>query len=208
MKKHILLIINILAIAFNANAQTAETILKAAVDKLKSYENFGIEFDYNMINAEAGIYETMDSNTVVLQGDAYRMVIMNQEIICDGTTIWIYTPDNEEVMISDASEDNSGNPFNMIESYYENVTTKFVGESDGNIKKIEAISISSEDNFSSMILTINVNTLEIKEIHIFDSNGNEFACIINKFVTNQKLPVDFFTFKESDYPDVEIIDMR
>ena len=45
-------------------------------------------------------------------------------------------------------------------------------------------------------------------MHVFDKNKNEFVYVITKFVTNQKLPAGFFTFKETDYPDAEIIDMR
>ena len=60
MKKQILLIFSILALLFNAKAQDAETVFKAAVDKIKAYDNIEIAFDYNMINTEAGIYETME----------------------------------------------------------------------------------------------------------------------------------------------------
>lgn len=207
MRKLISLIISIFTLTLNINAQSAETILKSAIDKLKSYENISIEFDYNMINAEAGIYETMEG-AAFLQGNAYRMLVMDQEIICNGKTMWIYTPENEEVIISDANEDNSGNPLKLIESYYENVTAKFINEDNGSIKKIEATPTSPEEIFSNMIITIDIKSLNIKDIHIFDSNDNEFVYVINKFVTNQKLPADFFTFKEQEHPDAEIIDMR
>ena len=48
MKKHILLIFSIIALALNAMAQDAETVFKSAVVKLKSYDNIEITFDYNM----------------------------------------------------------------------------------------------------------------------------------------------------------------
>lgn len=208
MKKHILLIISIVLSIYSLNAQNAEQTFKAAVEKLKAYDNVEIAFDYNMINTEAGIYETMEGSGF-LQGDAFKLKIMGQDIICDGTTTWTYNADAEEVMVSNVDKsDGGGSPLSIIESYKDNITAKFLDESNGDIKKIEAKSLMGADDFDKIIVSLDVKTLEIKEIHVFDKNKNEFVYVITKFVTNQKLPADFFTFKESDYPDAEIIDMR
>lgn len=206
MKKHLLLII-IALMALAAKAQNAETMFKSAVDKLKKYDNIEIAFDYNMINTEAGIYETMDG-AGFLQGEAYKLFIMGQVIICDGNTTWTYNSDAEEVMITEVDKsDGSGSPIAVIESYYDNISAKFVDEK-GAVKKIEVKSLMSNDNFKKIIVTLDSNTLDIKDIHLFDNDDTEFVYVIKKFVTNQKLPADFFTFKESDFPDAEIIDMR
>lgn len=206
MKKHLLLII-IALMAFAAKAQNAEALFKSAVDKLKAYDNIEIAFDYNMINTEADIFETMDG-AGILQGDAFKLFIMGQVIICDGHTTWTYNSDAEEVMITEVDKsDGSGSPISIIESYYDNISAKFVDEA-GTIKKIEVKSLMSNDNFKKIIVTLDSNSLEIKDIHLFDNDETEFVYVIKKFVTNQKLPADFFTFKESDFPDAEIIDMR
>ena len=81
-------------------------------------------------------------------------------------------------------------------------------EDGGFTKKIEVKSLISDENIDRLIVSLDSQTLEIKDLHVFDKNKNEFVYDITKFVTNQKLPADFFTFKESDYPDAEIIDMR
>ncbi len=206
MKKHFLLII-IALMALATKAQNAETMFKSAVDKLKKYDNIEIAFDYNMINTEAGIFETMDG-AGFLQGEAYKLFIMGQVIICDGNTTWTYNSDAEEVMITEVDKsDGSGSPIAVIESYYDNITAKFVDEK-GPVKKIEVKSLMSNDNFKKIIVTLDSNTLDIKDIHLFDNDDTEFVYVIKRFVTNQKLPADFFSFKESDFPDAEIIDMR
>ena len=207
MKKHILLIIGIFALSFGIKAQNAETLFKNAVDKLKSYNNIEITFDYNMINTDAGIYETMEG-AGVLQDDAYILHILGQDIICDGTTIWTYNADAEEVMISDVDNaDGGGSPLSIINSYYDNITAKIINDA-GTIKKIEVKPLVADENIEKLIVTLNSKTLEIKDLHVFDKNKNEFVYVITKFLTNQKLPAGFFTFKKSDYPDAEIIDMR
>lgn len=207
MKKHILLIISIFALSFNSNAQSAETVFKSAVMKLKTYNNIEVTFDYNMVNTEAGIYETMEGYGLI-QGNAYKLKIMGQDIICDGVTMWTYNADADEVMISEVdNSDGSGSPFAIVDSYSDNITAKFIEEND-KIKKIEAQPLISNDNIERIIATIDANSLEIMDIHVFDKNKNEFIYDIKRFVTDQQLPADFFTFKESDYPNAEIIDMR
>ena len=207
MKKHILLIFSILSIFFNAKAQNAEETFKAVVNKLKAYDNIEIAFDYNMINTEAGIYETMEG-AGFLQGNAYKLHIMGQDIICDGSTIWTYNADAEEVMISEAdNSDGGGSPLAIINSYYDNITAKFI-EENGNIKKIEAKPLMGDENLDKIIVTLDTKSMEIKDLHVFDKNNNEFVYEITRFVTNQHLPADFFTFKAADYPNAEIIDMR
>ena len=207
MKKHILLIFSLLSLSFCLNAQNAEETFKAVVDKLKAYDNIEIAFDYNMINTEAGIYETMEG-AGFMQGNAYKLHIMGQDIICDGSTIWTYNADAEEVMISEAdNSDGGGSPLAIINAYYDNITAKYI-EENGSIKKIEAKPLMGDENLDKIILTLDSNSMEIKDLHVFDKNNNEFVYEITRFVTNQHLPADFFTFKAADYPDAEIIDMR
>ena len=207
MKKYFLLIISLLALSINLKAQSAEDVFQSVVDKLKSYDNIEIAFDYNMINTEAGIYETMEGIGYI-QGEAYKLKIMGQDIICDGSTMWTYNADAEEVMISEVDKsEGGGSPLAIINSYYENISAKFL-ENSTSTKKIEAKSLLGDENIDKIIITIDAKTLEIKDLHVYDKNKNEFVYDITKFVTNQNLPVDFFTFKEADYPEAEIIDMR
>ena len=207
MKRYFLLILSILALTFNLKAQDAETMFKAAVDKLKSYDNIEIAFDYSMINTEAGINETMEGSGF-LQGKAFKLHIMGQDIICDGRITWTYNADAEEVMISEVDSDGGSSPIAIINSYYYNITAKFLESNSGGTKKIEVKPLLGDENIEKIVVTLDEKSLEIKDLHVFDTNKNEFVYNITKFVTNQKLPADFFTFKEADYPDVEIIDMR
>ena len=207
MKKYFLLIFSLIALTFSLKAQDAETMFKVTVEKLRSYDNIEIEFDYNMINTEAGIYETMQGSGF-LQGDAFKLHIMGQDIISDGRTTWTYNSDAEEVMISEVDSDGGSSPLAIVSSYYDNITAKFLDGNNGIYKQIEVKPLFSDENIEKIIVSIDENSLEIKDLHVFDRNKNEFVYDITKFVTNQKLPADFFTFNEADFPDAEIIDMR
>jgi len=207
MKKHFLLTISILTLAVGLKAQDAEQVFKSAVDKLKAYNNIEIAFDYKMINAEAGINETM-TGSGFMQGDAYKINVAGQDMTCDGKTLWTYLPDSEEVMISSVEGDEGGSPLAIINAYYDNINAKFLDNGSADKKRIEVTPKAKDDNFSKMIVVLDSKTLNLKEVHVFDNNGSEFVYIISKFVTNQTLPAGFFTFKAEDHPDAEIIDMR
>ena len=78
-----------------------------------------------------------------------------------------------------------------------------------NNAETKAIEIKENDgeSFEKIILTTDKD-LKIKKVHAYLSDGNEFVYEITEFTTNQNLPDSMFTFNESLYPDVEVIDMR
>lgn len=207
MKKYLLLIISILTFTANTFAQDAEQVFKAAVDKLKSYDNIEIAFDYQMINTAAGIDELM-TGTGHLQGDSYKLNIAGQEMICDGTTLWTYMPDSQEVMVSSVDSEDGGSPLSVINSYYDNINAKFLPDNDPSKTTIEVTPKEKDENFNKLVVVAETKTMNLKEVHLFDNNGSEFVYNITKLVTNQILPDNFFTFNEENYPDAEIIDMR
>jgi outer membrane lipoprotein-sorting protein len=108
-------------------------------------------------------------------------------------------------MISEITEDDNNSPLAIIESFSNNVTVSFL-ENNAETKAIE-IKENDGESFEKIILTTDKD-LKIKKVHAYLSDGNEFVYEITEFTTNQNLPDSMFTFNESLYPDVEVIDMR
>mgnify|MGYP003547450432 CR=1 FL=1 len=203
MKKTLLLIIGIL-LSINLSAQTAEEFFNNVIEKTKSYNDVSIVFNYRIINKEANIHETM-SGYASMKGDSYKLNVDGQEMISDGKVLWTHLIDDEEVMISEITEDDNNSPLAIIESFSNNVTVSFL-ENNAETKAIE-IKENDGENFEKIILTTDKD-LKIKKVHAYLSDGNEFVYEITEFTTNQNLPDSMFTFNESLYPDVEVIDMR
>ena len=61
MKKISAFFILILA-CISLKAQDAESLFKAAVEKIKGFDNIEIQFEYSMINSEAGINQTLNGS--------------------------------------------------------------------------------------------------------------------------------------------------
>ena len=205
MKKISAFLILILA-CISLKAQDAESLFKAAVEKIKGFDNIEIQFEYSMINSEAGINQTLNGSGF-LKGDAYKLDIMGQLIICDGVTSWTYDSDNQEVIVSDVNTEDNPSPLSLLNTFNENISARFLSQYNDEIKTIEVSSLSS-GVVDKIIVSIDAKTLMLKDLTVSDENNTKFVYVIQKFVTNQTLSDDFFTFKEADYPDVEVIDMR
>jgi outer membrane lipoprotein-sorting protein len=202
MKKLFLLILSSI-VSLNIIAQNAEDFLNSVIEKNKSYDDISIVFNYNVINKEAGYNESM-TGYASIKGNFYILNVDGQEMISDGKTLWTHLIDDEEVMISEVTEDNNS-PLAIIESFSQNISVNFI-ENNTEIKAIE-IKENDGESFEKIILTTDKD-LKIKKVHAYLSDGNEFVYEITEFTTNQNLPDSMFTFNESLYPDVEVIDMR
>lgn len=206
MKKTLFITFLILA-SLSAYCQKADDMFRSVIDDIKAYKNIEISFEYKMTNTAAGIDETI-TGTGLLQGDAYRLDLGGQILISDGNTLWTYLPDNEEVMISDVNtEDGSGTPLSIIESYYDNVDVILDDKSVVGCNSF-IITPQGEDQFKKIIVNIDNKTSHLKEIHVYDEDNNVFSYIINQFITNKDLPQDTFTFDVKSHPEVEVVDMR
>lgn len=203
MKKLFLLLASIL-LASNVFAQSASDFLNTIIEKTKSYKDISIIFNYRIINAEAGINESM-SGYGSMRGEAYLINISGQELISNGEILWTYLIDDEEVMISEVTEDNNNSPISIIKSLTDNTNVSFI-KNETDIKTIE-VKANYEDAFDKIQISVDKD-LKIENVHIFSMDGNEFIYEITDFKTNQDLPDEMFIFNEAIYPNVEVIDMR
>lgn len=202
--RKILLIFCIL-LSFNASAQSALDFLNSVIEKNKSYADISIIFEYEFKNEENGIHERT-GGYASMKGSSYIINIDGQEMICNGETMWTYLIDDQEVMISDVTEDSSSSPIAIIEAFSKNVNVTFEVNSNAELTTL-LIKELENDTFETATITVD-NDLKLKEITIKTLDGNILIYKITKFTTNQDLPDSMFIFDEKIHPNVEIIDMR
>ena len=204
MKKILMIIIGIL-FSINLSAQSAEEFLNSVIEKNKSYDDISITFNYRYGNSE-DVSEKM-KGYAYMKGESYLLKIDGQEMISDGTTLWTYLIDEQEVMVSEVSEDNNNSPLAIINSFSENVNVNFEHCSDADLTHL-FITEKEATTFKSISLYVKNKDLKIHEIDINNLDGSYLIYSIESFHTNQDLPDRMFTFDEKIHPDVEVIDMR
>ena len=211
MKYFFLSVLFILSTILTAQSdKKAEELLEKVINKMAAYENFKAELSYTMVNKEMDIDEKK-TGVIFVKDDSYRIEMEGQIIISDGTTIWTYIQDSEEVMISDVeAEEGSISPSKILTTYNEDYKAKF--DVDKKLKNVDLKCISLKPNegkqFENMRIEVNEKKLTLESFSLNDKNGNVFTYFIINLEPNLELPDDTFTFDPAKYPDVDVIDMR
>jgi len=185
-------------------------ILDKVSEKTEAYKSFKAEFTYKMQNKQAGIDESKDG-VLIVSGDKYNLKIAGQEIICDGTTVWTYIEDADEIQINSVEDnDESITPNNLFSSYQKDYKSKFVRETFQYGADVYVIDMTPNQgkNFSRVRIIIDKDKLEILDFTIFDNSGSSYSYVINKFTPNVEVKDSDFTVNPADFPDADIVDMR
>ncbi|MBM3437004.1 MAG: outer membrane lipoprotein carrier protein LolA [Bacteroidetes bacterium] len=185
-------------------------ILDRLTQKTEAYQTIKTEFSYLMKNAEAGVDEKTEG-TLYVKGDKYRLVIAGQIVICDGTTIWTYIKDADEIQINAVeNSEESITPNKLLTSYNKDYKSKFVKETFqyGTTVNIVDLTPIEGKTYSSVRVIIDKAKDQLLEITIFDKNGSTYSYLINKFEPNVTLNDSQFTYTASEFPGAEVIDMR
>lgn len=204
MKKTLLIIIGIL-LSIKVSAQSAEEFLNSVIEKNKSYNDISISFEYSYHDEESGTSNITTNGYAYMKGNSYIVKIYGQEMISNGEVLWTYLIDEQEVMISEVSEENNNSPIAIINSFSKDVDVSFdIIEND-----ITSILIKEKEKTNFEIMSVSVDKdLKITEILIATLDGGTIIYKINSFKTNQNLPDSMFIFDEKIHPNVEVIDMR
>lgn len=149
-------------------------------------------------------------------GDKYKMIMMGQVLYSDGTTNWVYQEDIDEVTVTSFSEEEQSenliDPYFLIENYAKDYTCRFVADKFENNRPLVEIHLFPNDieesTYSRIKLKIDKSQNELYEFTLVGNEGINYIIQLNKFDGITPVSADIVTFKESDYPDAEIIDMR
>ncbi len=209
MKKLLFLVI-VAVLNVAAFAQTdkkATAILDEVSVKTKAYKTIKVEFTYAMDNAKQKIHDKF-KGTLLSKGDKYKLTAAGQDVISDGKTVWTFLKDTKEVQINNVGEDDDAfTPTKLLSGYNKDFKSKFI-EEKGNEQFIELYPLKKGKSFTKVQLTIDKNKKQISKFVIYDRNGSTFTYLVDKFVTDQPIADNVFTFNKAEHPGVEINDMR
>lgn len=145
--------------------------------------------------------------TVRYHHGKYRLEVAGQEVISDGTTIWLWNKQAKEVTITAASDDDMDllNPGRLVANYAKNFKAKYIRTDDDGSAVID-LQPRSAQSYHKLRLFIaeKDGTLRRIEMHKYDSGREIYDFTGHKF----SLPTASFTFDPKAHPEVEVIDMR
>jgi outer membrane lipoprotein-sorting protein len=205
-------IFTILLLALSTTLFAQDQVGKDLLDKLstttKSYKNITIGFDFIFENTSQNIKETQ-KGILILEDDNFRLEMDAQTIINDGESQWIYLSDMNEVQIMEHDpEDDMMSPNKLFTIYEKGYKYTYVGAEAENGKRLQIIDLFPEESSAFMKVTLAVDAAknQLHKITIHDKNGGTYTYLITAFSSDTT--VDPFTFDSTEFPGVEVIDLR
>ena len=147
--------------------------------KARSYDNIQIDFKYNLNNAKENVNQETRGD-VTLAGDNYVLNMLGTTRLFDGKKIYSIIPEDEEVTISNYSEqdDKEITPSKMLTFYEKGYTYKMdiVQNVKGRkIQFVKLIPIDSKAEIKDILLGIDVQTKHIYKLIQTDDKGTKYT---------------------------------
>jgi chaperone LolA len=164
-----------------------------------------MKFSYQISPDEKTLIDALKGKAW-LQGEAYKIELAEQQTISDGKTIWSYLVDDEEVLVSNATEGTDNTPLKLLTSLDKSYAATLTNiDAQGNA----VIELANpKGQYKRITLKINAKKTELKNVVIYMEDGSKVMITIEEMKFDQQLDDNFFTFDAKKHPNVDVIDMR
>lgn len=207
-----LIISFLFGIGLRLHAQNPVSILDKAAEAYEKANGIKATFTMRTQSEAQQVNESLEG-TIQMKGDKFVWQTPDMTTWFDGTTQWTYVPRNEEVNVSTPTGDELQftNPALLLRSYKKGFKAAYKGEStasDGKSAYEIELTPKKKGDIVRAILQIEKFTSFPAAITVESRNGMRSTIRIGKLETGVNQPDSFFVFKEADFPDAEIIDLR
>lgn len=203
-----------------SSSQDSDPVAKALLDKVRqkytSYQSLTAEFAVDMEFPDTP--KESQKGKLHKEGDKYRVTIAGQEVICDGSTIWMIFPQNKEVQISDVpDEEEMGDLIltpDALLSFYDKgqfaytVSNEYKDANGRLIQEIEFKPLDKNADYSKLRMAVVKSTAEILSVKAFGKDGSKYTLTLSKFLADRTFEPGFFVFNKTQYPGYHIEDLR
>jgi len=192
----------------------AKAILEKMRTKYEAYKTVGADFTLTIEIPEEE--KEVQSGTIAQSGDKYRVDLEHQAVYSDGTSLWLFMKNSNEVQINDVDDfDEEGemlSPKDLLRIYEkEDFIYQLVNEDYENgvaIQQIEFKPTDRDSEYSKMRVTLDKKNMQIRRIKAFSKDGSRYTMEVKKFKPNSKYTSADFVFNPDDYPDIFVEDLR
>lgn len=203
-----------LAVLFGSScyAQNANDILGKATVAYDKSNGIEATFSIHTRSTQQGVSESFEG-VINMKGDKFTLVTPDMRTWFDGKTQWSYVERNDEVNVTvpTGEELQMTNPVLLLKSYKKGFNPVYKGESTAaNGKSAYDIELTpkKKGDIQNISLQIEKNTCLPVGIVMETKGGVTTSIRISKLKTDVNQPDSFFVFKEADFPDAEVIDLR
>lgn len=216
MKRTFLLTFCSVLLALGVSAQDdarSKAILDKLVAKAKAWTSFEADFSSRLQNTKDKLDVKQEGNMKV-KGKKFRLALDKNTVINDGTVLYTYNKEANEVNLSDPAEmDQELDPSKLFTQYEKGFKSTFVDEkADAAGVTVQTIKLfptdPSKKAFHTVIIAVDKAKVEPKSIQVLYKDGNQVTYTLKKFTANPELADALFAFDKTKFPGVEVNDMR
>jgi outer membrane lipoprotein-sorting protein len=211
MKKIFLLLITFftLTITIKVNAQNATEVLNKTAQKMSSCG--GIDASFEATTYKGSSVAGSATGKILIKGNKFKMASPQMTVWFDGKNQWTLLAGGSEVNLTEPTNEElqTINPYTFI-NLYKNGYTSTLRSTNYQGKKCHEILLRSQrKNNSIQEMRIVVDVLSYLPYSIrLKQNGNWIRIRVNKIQVGKKCNDSQFKFNKSNYPNVELIDLR
>jgi len=213
MRKILYLIVIILVATTAAKAQydaKALEILDQMSEKYTGMSAYKADFTHSMTNETEDINEKFEGK-ITVKGDKFRLLMSGQEIYSNGSTVWTYLPEVNEVNIDNYYPASDMSPSKIYTAYKDGYKYLYINDVSEEGKSLSVVDLVPEDTgsqFFKIRLKINKSNKNLHSWEIFDKAGNKYLYHITNFTPDVNVNDGHFEFDASKHKGVEVIDLR
>lgn len=216
-----LILLSVFAFAQNYDAihdPEAGALLKASSDKYKKMGGLQTDFKLTIIRPKLKAEEPDSKYTDVLngklwvKGNAFKINLGGNEIICNGKDIWTYNAKQKECQLNEyVAGSELFSPAQLFNLYdasfgYQIKEKKIVNGKNSTV--VELIPANKKSSYFKIDVSLDDATKEITEAKVYEKNGVRYFYRPSNTIANTTLNAAFFTFDSGKYPNVHIEDLR
>lgn len=193
----------IFTVSENADAQSAEAVLKRTSAAIKAAGGLSGSFTLTSGNQKL-------SGTIKSSGTKFSLVTNTNSTWYDGKTLWTHNANTNETTLTTPTQEEvaEANPLYIVNVYSNNFTASFAKTQSKGSKTIVLTPKSKKLGYKSVHVTIPDNSSFPSSLVVIPSSGQKLTITISQVKTGLKLPDTTFVYPKGKYPKAEIVDLR
>jgi len=190
--------------------RTVEEVTEKMQEAYARVTTLHASFDQTVKFGFTNIEQTFKGTLSLRKPKKYRIESEHQTIVTDGSTVWLYSAVNRQVVVDHFKENtNSVSPENFLTTMPATYYCSLLAREESSGRTLIVLRMVPKDDRSfiqSVKLWIDEKKWEVRKIQVIDANETETTYVLNELQTNLRLDGDLFSFTPPD--GTEIVDLR
>ena len=214
MKTLVLLMSGFALLSVSSPAQdlgwTAEEVTEKMREAFAEVSTLRASFIQTVKFGFTNIEQTFEGRLVLKKPKKYRIESEHQTVVTDGTTVWLYSPVNRQLVVDHFKENaNSVSPENFLTTLPSTYYVSLLAREETTGRPLLVLRMVPKDDRSfiqSVKLWIDEKKWEVRKIQVVDANETETTYLLKDVETNVRLDDGLFHFSPPE--GTEIVDLR